>query len=836
MKRRDALKGLLAGLAAHPALSSLAAQAVARGAGTLFPTNLPYQQWVEFPAEGFSHPACGLIYNQLQPPRQGMALGGIDTGYMSLEVDGTLGYCTVFNSIDPQRGPLALPLLGMSVGDDVWMLAAPRSTFGEYTYIPGRQIQTAARVHYWGHYPVVDMEFEMPGSPVSAGVRAWSPFLPGDSATSNTPGAVFDVHLRNVSKTRQEGRLAFMFPGPTQAEAQITNGSPRVQREHPHIQWVATAPKPTRALRQQVRGDFTGLVVTSEAVKEIGYAIGVVGDAEVNTGGGLVGGASAGTPEGEPPETSYHRSRVWVTIPTALPEAKENDFTGSVSLAYQLNPGEEKTIRFVLAWMAPMWIGEGPHTFIHKYTERFKSALEVAQFVSRNHDSLLGRVLGWQDVIFGERQLPVWLREALINILYLFPVNSLWATMHPPIGPWCDPKDGLFGMIDGLVEDPGMEPLPDTFYANAPIVYFFPDLAHSTLRGYKAYQFTNGQAPWVFGGIIGGAKGGYEPTAGTEMASPSPGYQSATTGPSYVDMVDRYWQRTGDAEFLKEFYPSVKSNTIFTMSLRHGDGEGNVISVPDGNQDPNRATPHPGILLEWFEWVQWFGMASHVGGIHLATLRMAERMAEKYGDQSFARQCKDWIAQGSHAMETQMWDGSYYLPYYEVKTGKKSDDIFAYQLDGDWMAKFHGLAPVFRPDRAKTTLDTIAKTCARLTPYGATNFAHPDGSYVEDIGYGPNTFFVPEVYMLAMTYMYAGEREFGLELARRCVRALIDNGGEWNQPNMIRGDTGIELFGSHYDQNMMLWAIPAALEGKDIAAACAPGGLVDRVIQAARKA
>ena len=109
-------------------------------------------------------------------------------------------------------------------------------------------------------------------------------------------------------------------------------------------------------------------------------------------------------------------------------------------------------------------------------------------------------------------------------------------------------------------------------------------------------------------------------------------------------------------------------------------------------------------------------------------------------------------------------------------------------------------------------------------------------AYVDDIGYGPNTFFVPEVYMLAMTYMYAGEREFGLELARRCVRALIDNGGEWDQPNMIRGDTGVELFGSHYDQNMMLWAIPAALEGKDIAAACAPGSLVDRVIQAARKA
>ena len=27
-------------------------------------------------------------------------------------------------------------------------------------------------------------------------------------------------------------------------------------------------------------------------------------------------------------------------------------------------------------------------------------------------------------------------------------------------------------MIDGIVEVPAVEPMPDTFYANAPIVYF----------------------------------------------------------------------------------------------------------------------------------------------------------------------------------------------------------------------------------------------------------------------------------------------------------------------------------------------------------------------------
>ena len=838
MNRRDVLKSVLTSLAAFPSLDSWASNSQPSATSTLFPTDLPPQQFKEFSAEGFSQPACGVIYDQIHAPRQGMALGAIDTGYMSLEADSTLGFCTAFNSIDPQRGPLALPLLGVSVGNEVWMLSSPRVTSGEYVWIPGRPIHTPSTVHYWGHYPVADLEYDMPGCAVSAGLRAWSPFLPGDSATSNTPGAIFEVHLRSRSGAPQRGRIALMFPGPTQAEAQISTHGPRVKRTKPHPQSIPTAPTLTRALRRQVRGDFSGLVVTSEAVKDIGYAIGVAGDAEVHVGGGLVGGNISLNPtvaEGESKESPDHRGNVWSRIGSSLPEPAEDNFTGSVSVDYQLDPGEQKTVRFVLAWFAPIWIGESPHTFTHMYASRFQGALEVAQFLSRDHESLLRRVLAWQEVIFAERKLPVWLREALVNILYLFPVNSLWAQARPPLGPWCDPKQGLFGMIDGIVEDPAVEPMPDTFYANAPIVYFFPDLALSTMHGYKAYQFTNGSAPWVFGGVVGEAKGGYEPTAGAEMASPSPGYQSATTGPCYVDMVDRYWLRTGDDAVMREFYPSVKSNTIFTMSLRTGDGDANVISMPDGNLDPYRLEPKAGILLDMFEWTEWFGMASHAGGMHLANLKMLQRMAEKVGDKAFAQQCREWLAQGSRAMETQMWNGSYYLAYYEPRTGRKSDDVFAYQLDGEWMARFHGLDGVFRRDRVKTTLDTIARTCARLTRYGATNFARPDGSLSENVGYGPNTFFVPELYMLAMTYMYEGQSELGLELARRCVQALVDSGSEWNQPNIMRGDNGLEIFGSHYDQNMMLWGLPAALQGTNIAAFCGPGGLVDRVIRAAGK-
>ncbi len=634
------------------------------------------------------------------------------------------------------------------------------------------------------------------------------------------------MRLRNVSNAPQRGRLAFSFPGPTQAEAQISAHSPREKISEPFHGWVAVAHENTRAHREEIHGDLSGAAVTSAKVKEIGYVIGAIGEQDVTSGGSL----SAAKPR-------FAAGKAWAGIGTELPRPQEDDLGASVSVGYELQPRQEKAIRFVLAWYAPMWIGEGDHTFTHMYTTRFQSAREVAQFMARNHASLLKRVLGWQQVLYSEKELPAWLRDALINILHLFPINSLWAAARPPIPPWCRPEDGLFGLLDGIVEDPAIEPIPDTFYANPPLVYFFPDLALSTLRGYRNYQFPNGAAVWIFGGVVGEAKGGYEATAGPEFAMPTPGYQTTTNGPCYVDLVDRYLLRTGDQEVLREFYPSVKRNTIYTMGLRAEDGADGIISVPTGNVDPSRPSDKPGYHLEWFEAILFFGMTSHVGGIHLANLRMAERMAEKAGDKDFAAQCRKWFEEGSASMEAKMWTGSYYLNYYEPKTGRKSDNVFAYQLDGHWMARFHSLPGVFRPARVKPALETIRRTAVALTPYGAVNLARPDGSLAQGEGYGPNAFFVPELFMLAATYMYEGERDFGMELARRLVRNLtINTGSLWNQPNLVRGDTGDRLFGSHYDQNMMLWAVPAAWQGKDLAAFCAPGGLVHRMLRAAKGA
>jgi hypothetical protein len=86
--------------------------------------------------------------------------------------------------------------------------------------------------------------------------------------------------------------------------------------------------------------------------------------------------------------------------------------------------------------------------------------------------------------------------------------------------------------------------------------------------------------------------------------------------------------------------------------------------------------------------------------------------------------------------------------------------------------------------------------------------------------------------MLAMTYMYYGERQFGLDLARKTVREIVKRGWYWDWPVVI---DGAQLrIGSDYYQNLMLWSLPAAMKGEDLTGPTKKGGLVERMIAAGR--
>ena len=772
--------------------------------GLYFDPRLAHREWIEFSATGYETPVCGVIYHSANPPVCGMPLGCVDTGCLDLESDGTLGYCSIFNSHVPRRGPLNLPFLAVNIERRTWLLTtrptkglAPSSMATPNPDIEA--LETTKGIHYWGHYPIADMEYEL-DAPIGVGLRSWTPFIPGDVAMSNTPAAVFELSLRNGSDQHQKGTVAFSFPGPSPEES-CGNHAYR---------------------HTAVSGPFTGIHVTGE---EHSFALGIVGDeANLRTGGdiGVDGGA-------------------WTRIGRVLP-AEVRQAGASLAVPFELPAGESAVLRFVLAWYSPHWKGcgtpmSGGNRYTHMYASRYADAVDVANTLARNHEKLLRRIIAWQTVVYGETSLPTWLRDSLVNTLHLITEDSLWAQAQPPVDEWCRREDGIFAMNDDWRSCPQMACIPCCFYGEVPIVYFFPELELSLLRAFKAYQGSDGWTTWNFSGsplpdstcLAGGA----------EMATPHVGerttYQDSTNGPVYIDLVYRYWRRTSDRQFLDEFYPSVKKSLTYAISVSQEKGDAATVSIPDGGH------------CHW-ESTDMSGIVPVVGGLRLASLQMAAAMADELGDSEFAQRCRRWFEAGSHVMEREAWNGSYYNFYTDPSTGVKSDAVLAHQFDGEWMAKLNGLEDVFPRERVEVGLKTIGQVALRQR--GAVTFSPSPlegGRTKRIIGYGeagenelaagywgPSGIHGPSQAMLGMLYAYHREAAFGLELARRAMHTIVcEKGWTWSQPCVFDAE-GFNIGGFDYYQNMVIWAFPASLRGQDIVGPCRPGGLVQRVLEAGR--
>ncbi|MCL5994562.1 MAG: GH116 family glycosyl-hydrolase [Chloroflexi bacterium] len=723
----------------------------------LFPTNVPDRQWCRFDAAGFSTPVSGVIFRPARAPCCGMPLGGVATGCIDVDVRGVWGFSSLFNMLYPekafagQRGnvftapltrktPAYLPMLGLALGDTTWVLASREVLDGGMLSVcadpvfvdrhattcvpPLAGVLGAQEIHYWGHYPVVDIEYELEPvasspPPLSVGLRAWSPFIPGDIEPSSAPCAFFELHLRNDTPSAQRGTLAFSFPGPIppDTEGGLTYDG-TASFHNPPPAWPAFPPAPARFTRRTFESGALQAVEVGDGSHS--YVIGLMSPQEVRFGASLGRDGAA-----------------WTAIDHGLPEAGLKDPGASVAVPFALAAGEEQVLHLVLAWYAPEWLGAGDHRYTSMYARQFGSAIDVAVHMAPLRAGLLRRVLAWQQVIYAESQLPDWLQETLINNLALIPETTYWAVANPPLGDWCH-QGGCFGMLESPRGCPQIECNPCTFYGNLPIVFFFPELARSQLEAYRRYQRADGAAPFVIGR--------WGPP---DMATPGWDWQISLNGPVYAILVDRLWQRTGDAEVLHAFYQSVKRTMAFTMDL-NPTPEG-VISMPADNRG-----------MEWFEWGEWLGMCSHLGAIRLAALRIVERMARALGDTPFEAQCRQWCAAGTAAMEEKLWvdadagatAGGYYLNFYEEKTGRRSDAIMGYQLDGEWVANMHGVPGVFRADRVPVVLDTIRRCNMPAARCGALSFANADGRALSPdekiVEYGSSFIFLPEIMMLAI--------------------------------------------------------------------------------------
>ncbi|MCL2666043.1 MAG: GH116 family glycosyl hydrolase, partial [Defluviitaleaceae bacterium] len=672
----------------------------------------------------------------------------------------------------------------------------------------------------YGHYPAADAEYTF-DAPINAGVRAWSSFIPGDSAKTNIPAAVFEIHLRNESDKILSGHFAMNFAGPNHQEA-----------------------RGAFFTKTKITESATGMFVCSEG--GVNYFLGVYDENHDNVKTGT------GFAINEKPEYGYGRGHFakpchWRQLLTGGSPQDEifierngtrlyKDPSAAVSVPFRLESGGEKIITFVLTWYAPVfesathaprdktsnnceieWTPEAAYGAQHHlkqmYASRYDSSLDVMRRMGNDRENLQRRIFAWQEALLTYKNLPHWLRDSLLNIFCLLTEEGYWFQPKYPLGDWSFPH-GAFVYFESSRDCPHTCCNGNDWIGTMALTYFFPDLFRQMMRAYKAAQRKDGEVTFALGKI-----GDLPNLVFNEYT-----WQMSLNGSTYIMMVCRLWMVTNDDGVLQEFYESIKKSHDFTSRL----AKKGWLCIADAGGS------------EWFEHSKFYGYCTHIAGLHLSELLIVERMALKMGDVDYAANCRREFEEAKIILHEKLWCGTHYLTWYDEDTNRKNDDVMAYQLDGLFTNMHLGIGDdIFDSAHAKTAIETIWNSNVKLANgYGALNYARADGEYIHDDAdnYGKYSIFAQNTIIFAMTCMYGGFKERGYELAENTWRNLIIKQGlGWDMTHIVHALDGHKMFGSDYNQMGVIWFLPAAMEGTDITGPMREGHLVQSILEAAKK-
>ena len=147
-----------------------------------------------------------------------------------------------------------------------------------------------------------------------------------------------------------------------------------------------------------------------------------------------------------------------------------------------------------------------------------------------------------------------------------------------------------------------------------------------------------------------------------------------------------------------------------------------------------------------------------------------------------------------------------------------------------WCVKITGLPDLLPTEQVESALGAIQRLNMAATEHGLVNGVSPDGArYVSKPD--PDRFpdilpnndhstqvFVGENLCAAMTFVYHGQGNTGLEIAKRIYEAVaLRTRSPWNQRCLIDADTGLPVWGDDYYSNMVFWALPMACYNQNIA-------------------
>ena len=439
-----------------------------------------------------------------------------------------------------------------------------------------------------------------------------------------------------------------------------------------------------------------------------------------------------------------------------------------------LQKGETVRFRFVISWNFPnccnYWdpdkTPEGKDkTWKNYYTKLFRDAVHSAVYSLENWDRLYSRTEAFHQALFSSTLPDEVIEAASANLASL--KSSVVLRLE---------NGSLYGWEGAFQTEGACSGTCSHVWAYAYAVpYLFPALDRSIRQNEYTYSvFDNGMLTFRMNLPLGRERVQYRACVDGQMAG---------VLKSYFD-----WKFSGDDQWLKTWWPSIRKTLEYAWSPDNEDGwDRNKDGVLEGRQ-------HHTLDMELF------GPSSWLQGFYMAALKAAAEMAEYLGEPDKAAEYRELLGKGQAYCEQELFNGRYYFHKldlkdetlveryrncsldtgdavqiywneerkeikYQIGEGCEIDQVLA-----QWHADLSGLGDIFNRDHLKTALEHIFRynhiSCMRNFPNPCRIFALNDegGTIICSYPEGAYQPFSPIPY--AEETMHGFEYQVGAQMIR----------------------------------------------------------------------